>query len=74
MSERPLSLVSIQSSARNRAWRDDEIAILGTVTDGQLAILLGRSRASVILKRTRIGIPPFMAPGRPSLSAKPAGT
>jgi hypothetical protein len=47
--------LGIPNAAGNR-WRDDEIALLGTLPDREVARRLGRSLQSVTRKRIKLGI------------------
>jgi hypothetical protein len=40
-------------------WKDDQIALLGTAPDCQLARNLKKSASAISQKRDRLGIPPF---------------
>lgn len=44
-------------------WKAEEIALLGTMPDKDLAQQLGRSYVAVRRKRREMGIPPYKAPG-----------
>jgi hypothetical protein len=50
---------SVASSVpRIARWTDEELALLGTLPDYDLAALIGRTVEAVRLRRTRQGIPP----------------
>jgi hypothetical protein len=40
-------------------WLKEDAALLGTMSDGEVAAQVGRSRTAVTHKRRRLGIPPF---------------
>ena len=40
-------------------WTKKEIALLGTMSDGDVALRIGQKKASVAWKRGKLGIPPF---------------
>ena len=40
-------------------WTAEEIALLGTMTDGKLADQIRRPRTTVMMKRRKLGIPAF---------------
>ena len=42
----------------SRAWTAEEIALLGTAADAEIAERIGRSRLSVSAQRWQLGIPP----------------
>jgi hypothetical protein len=42
-----------------KGWKPEEIALLGTMADEQLALKIGRSPSAVRSFRFRLGIPPF---------------
>jgi DNA-binding transcriptional regulator YdaS (Cro superfamily) len=50
---------------RRFAWQPEYLAMLGKVSDRELAKALGLARASVTRKRQRLGIPPFQPALRP---------
>jgi hypothetical protein len=52
--------------AQPRAWRPEQLALLGTMPDDQVAEVVGRPRIAVRVKRSRLGIPPFGGWKRPS--------
>jgi hypothetical protein len=49
-------------------WTQEQLALLGTLPDGEVAVLVGRSVTGVRVKRTRLGIPTASAStGRPEI-------
>jgi hypothetical protein len=40
-------------------WSDEEVALIGTATDQEVARRLGRSEQAVRLKRQKLGIPAY---------------
>lgn len=51
-------------SAAGYPWTPEEVALLGTMSDGAVAMELGITKGMVTWKRTRAGIPPFRAKRR----------
>lgn len=50
---------------RGFPWQPEDLALLGKVSDGELARTLGLARTSVTNKRQKLGIPPFQPAPRP---------
>lgn len=48
-----------------RVWAPAEVRLLGTMSDGRLARLLGLARRTVLMERQRRGIPPAHPQNRP---------
>lgn len=72
-SQRAKKLNLIQYARRAhpaKEWAEDEIALLGTMKDRDLAVTLGRPYGGVRRKRSQLGIPPFRIPkpAAPALS------
>jgi hypothetical protein len=45
--------------AQPRAWKPEQLALLGTMPDNEVAVRVGRPENAVRVKRSRLGIPPF---------------
>jgi hypothetical protein len=52
-------------NCRKFSWQPEDLALLGKVSDGELARTLGLATASVNRKRQQLGIPPFQPAPRP---------
>lgn len=50
---------------RRFPWKPEELALLGKVSDGELAKTLGLAKTTVTNKRQSLGLPPFLPPPRP---------
>jgi hypothetical protein len=46
-------------------WTEEQVRLLGTMTDEDLAVKIGRSPNAVRLRRTRFGIPTFRGRRKP---------
>src|SRR5690349_235011 len=54
-----INLVQFAQKAgnRHRGWTKQELALLGTASDAEVAAKIGRSETAVRAKRTKLGIP-----------------
>jgi hypothetical protein len=53
----------LQAANRERAWPAEHLALLGTLTDAEVAARTGRGANAVRVKRTKLGIPNLSGPG-----------
>jgi hypothetical protein len=44
-------------------WTEEEVALLGTAPDAEVAAQLGRTAEGVVIKRRKLGITPFGSRG-----------
>jgi hypothetical protein len=67
----PAHAFGSENQPRGRPWTAAEISALGSAPDRVIASRLGRSRASVIDKRIRLGIAAATGRGRPRKTRAP---